>query len=395
MKKLFAFLLVTAMLFSLTACSGEGLNFDGDAPMDSGSGGIFDGAEGNIPLPDAGLLTAGEYCDLEDIGFWTELLNRNDWYKLMEGRDLYPNSIKRVSVKDGDGSPCYNAKVELLSDTGDVLYISKTDVNGYAYLFYNLNKEGKSAASVRVEGGEAVTLAEAGLTEITLNDGKTDVTALDLMFVTDTTGSMSDELSYLQKELADVVSRVAGASEDVLSIRVSVNFYRDEGDDYVVRAFDFTEDIESVMSDLEAQISGGGGDYPEAVHKALDNAVLEHQWRDDAVKLVFFVLDAPPHPESEIPGINRQIQNAVTEAARRGIRIIPVASSGVDTETEFLLRSYAAMTGGTYIFLTNHSGIGSDHLEPTVGQYKVEYLNECLIRVISEYCGLEYIEPEQ
>jgi hypothetical protein len=104
---------------------------------------------------------------------------------------------------------------------------------------------------------------------------------------------------------------------------------------------------------------------------------------------MFFVLDAPPHSESEIKGINTRMTETVKMAAEKGVRIIPVASSGVDTETEFLLRSWAVMTGGTYTFLTNHSGVGNDHLEPTIGQYKVEKLNECMIRIICEYCGLE------
>lgn len=104
--------------------------------------------------------------------------------------------------------------------------------------------------------------------------------------------------------------------------------------------------------------------------------------------MCFLVLDAPPHSESEISGINSQIQKYIQQAACEGIRIIPVASSGVDTETEFLLRSFALMTGGTYVFLTDHSGVGDSHLEPTIGQYTVEALNELMVRVISEYCGI-------
>ena len=80
--------------------------------------------------------------------------------------------------------------------------------------------------------------------------------------------------------------------------------------------------------------------------------------------------------------------NDVMLMAEKGIRLIPLASSGVNTETEFLLRSWAVMTGGTYTFLTNHSGIGGDHLEPTIGEYEVEKLNDLLVRVIAEYCGI-------
>jgi len=68
-----------------------------------------------------------------------------------------------------------------------------------------------------------------------------------------------------------------------------------------------------------------------------------------------------------------------------GVRIIPIASTGIDKVTEFLLRSLAMSTGGTYVFLTDHSGIGDPHLVPTIGDYEVELLNELLVRVIDEY----------
>ncbi|MBR5089579.1 MAG: hypothetical protein IK093_09125, partial [Ruminiclostridium sp.] len=72
-------------------------------------------------------------------------------------------------------------------------------------------------------------------------------------------------------------------------------------------------------------------------------------------------------------------------AAKLGIRIIPVASSGVDTDTEFLCRCMAMATGGTYTFLTDDSGVGYSHLEPTIGNYEVEKLNDMLVRIITDY----------
>ena len=99
--------------------------------------------------------------------------------------------------------------------------------------------------------------------------------------------------------------------------------------------------------------------------------------------------------ESKLKELNSQITETVQLAAEKGVRIIPIASSGIDTETEFLLRSWAIMAGGTYLFLTDDSGIGNDHLEPTIGEYSVEKLNECMIRVICEYCGVNYTTPSQ
>ena len=50
-----------------------------------------------------------------------------------------------------------------------------------------------------------------------------------------------------------------------------------------------------------------------------------------------------------------------------------------------LLRSMALKTGGTYTFLTNDSGIGYDHIEPTIGSYDVEKLNDMMVRIVGEY----------
>ena len=70
-----------------------------------------------------------------------------------------------------------------------------------------------------------------------------------------------------------------------------------------------------------------------------------------------------------------------------GVRIIPVASSGINKETEFLLRSMSISTGGRYVFLTDDSGIGGGHIEPTVGDYDVEKLNDLMVKVATEYIG--------
>ena len=71
--------------------------------------------------------------------------------------------------------------------------------------------------------------------------------------------------------------------------------------------------------------------------------------------------------------------------AAKGIRFISVVSSGADDDVEVLMRSFAVMTGGTYLFLTDDSGIGGTHQEPTDTQYDVEPLNDCMVRVIRDY----------
>lgn len=206
---------------------------------------------------------------------------------------------------------------------------------------------------------------------------------LDLMFTVDTTGSMGDEIYYLQEELQDVIKRVQNDTANI-PVRLSVNFYRDLNDEYVVRPYEFSTNINEQLAYLNKEYATGGGDFEEAVETALANSVNDHSWDENSIKLMFLVLDAPPHNTEE----NRQIlMDTITKASEMGIRIIPVASSGIDKDTEFLLRAFAMATGGTYTFLTDDSGVGGSHLEPTVGEYQVEQLNDLLVRLIEQYIG--------
>lgn len=340
--------------------------------------------------PAAGTLTAGEWRDIDNLSDWFKLIRDNNWYKYSEQRNLYTNKAVTVKVKDGD-APCFNVKVSL-KDGETVISEARTDINGNAYLFYNLTKEEKfTPKTVTVNG---INYEVSGDTlEIDAKNAGVKLKEIDLMYMVDTTGSMGDELEYIKAELADMVKRISAADESV-SIRISVNFYRDDGDDYIVKYYDFRNDINDVLKLIGDETANGGGDFPEAVHTALENAVTGHQWRNNALKLCFFVLDAPPHDESEIEGINANIKASLVKAAAEGIRIIPVFCSGADQASEYLFRSFAVITGGTFVFLTDDSGISvGQHEETSVGEYDVEKLNDCMVRIVCEYAGFTYTAP--
>ncbi|MBQ5311789.1 MAG: hypothetical protein ILP19_07095 [Oscillospiraceae bacterium] len=79
------------------------------------------------------------------------------------------------------------------------------------------------------------------------------------------------------------------------------------------------------------------------------------------------------------------LEKAMKAASSQGIRVIPVVSSNSARETELFGRGLAIFTGGTYVFLTDDSGIGGSHLEPIIGAYEVESLYDLIIRLIEEY----------
>ena len=368
----------------------------GEIAAPGGPGGVIIYPDGQGEYYAAGTLTAGEWRDNHSWADWLSKLAGKEWQGITEAWLLRVGSRVSVAVTSG-AEPVKGASVALCDDAGNVLWRAVTDYEGRAYLFWDEKNASSSpnypdagrpkSVTVTAPGAEPVSLAYNGEEELSVavNTATPAPVAkkLDLMFVVDTTGSMSDELEYLKAELKDVVTRAASASGAV--VRTSVNFYRDEGDEYVVRYFGFKDDVNEAVANISAQRAMGGGDYPEAVHTALYNAIFEHAWDDgDSVKLLFLVLDAPPHDD---PQVKESLKASIEAAAARGIRIIPVLSSGTDTTCEVLYRSFAAMTGGTYAFLTDHSGIGNPHTEQNVGEFTVEKLNDLMVRIITQFCS--------
>lgn len=404
MKKLIAlFLLLTLCLPLLVACaSGDAGGGYYESPAATGAGESTDGndAQEQVRIP-AGQLTAAEWNDNEQYAEWLKLFETVETEQGNEISGAYAPYVTQkkpwnlpfdnritVSVYEGE-APVAGAKVTLTSNENDnsVIYAAVTNAKGVAYLFGDVED-----GTIYVTSGDASTMqAYAGeeTVEVQLQGASQKQNVIEIMFVIDTTGSMRDEMEYLKAEIDDVIGRVKEATG--AEVRLALLFYRDEGDDYVTRYFDFTTNIQAQQDNLKAQSSKGGGDFPEAVHKALDEAVSKQWSTGNVTKLLFHVLDAPPHETEKIAST---YQSAIREAAENGIRIIPVASSGIDGETEYLLRSEALLTGGTYTFLTDDSGIGSSHFDPTIsGQYTVELLNSLLVRLIREFHTGEDIPP--
>jgi hypothetical protein len=218
------------------------------------------------------------------------------------------------------------------------------------------------------------------------SQAKTD---LDVQLVLDTTGSMGDELSYLQSELDAIAGQLKARFPNVTP-RWSLVVYRDHGDQYVTRAFDFTTDTGRFRQNLRAQSAAGGGDTPEAVVEGLGKG-LEQRWRTTAnvAKIAFWVADAPAHP-----GEGSKLASVIRLAKQRGVHLYPIASSDTDDTAEYQMRSAAQMTGGRYVFLTNDSGIGNDHAEPHIPCYSVTRLDHAIVRMIAVEMSGRRVEPD-
>lgn len=358
----------------------DGAVSEGDEPIDGDT-------NGNNRTPAAGMITAGAQNDNVYYEDWKNLFGQESKYREF---DWYFNTLNRVTVtvkKDGAAVP--GAKVTLEDANGMDVYSAVTDANGIAYLFGQGNETTVCCAGVLAQ-------LQDGEQEITLNvsSAKEKKNKIELMFVVDVTGSMGDELRFLKKELEDVINRVAKDNANV-QIDLALLFYRDHTDAEVFDFYEFVnvnsaDALQSMLKKLENQKADGGGDYPEAVDEALKMAV-EADWSDDATtKILFHVLDAPPHSDKQ----NKDVYyEAVMTAAEKGIRICPVLCSGAALLTEYLTREAAICTAGTFVFVTNDSGIGGSHHDPGLPNVTVEYLNSLMIRLINGYHTGKFADP--
>ncbi|MGH1434658.1 MAG: carboxypeptidase-like regulatory domain-containing protein [Lewinella sp.] len=355
-------------------------------PSDDSRGGGKDVVAKGTDLPSAGQLTAGEINDFSKWDMWADISQedlgqyRSQWQQFADHRYT-------VQLTTQNGAAVVNAIATLEDGQGNALWQARTDAQGRAELWAHYFRDVETPDNgltilINYEGqkkriGNAKPFNEGINFETIRTDCREDA-MVDIAFVVDATGSMGDEINYLQAELLDVIRRVREGLPGV-DLQMGSVFYRDKNEEYLTRVQAFTKESSTAVSFVEQQQAQGGGDYPEAVEAALESALDSLQWRDQAsTRLLFLVLDAPPHQEEE--NIKR-LQVAITKAAQRGIQIIPVSCSGVDKNTEFLLRSMALATNGTYTFITDHSGIGNGHIEPSTDSYEVEYLNDVLARL--------------
>lgn len=213
---------------------------------------------------------------------------------------------------------------------------------------------------------------------------------LDVALVIDTTGSMGDEIRYLQSEFLALSSAIEEKYPNAEQ-RWALVAYRDMGDDYVTRHFDFRDDVTEFRDRLGEQSAGGGGDFPEAPEAALET-MAQLAWRseDKVARLAFWVADAPHHDNNA-----QKMLDAIRGARELGVHLYPVASSGVDELTEVSMRSAAQLTGGRYLFLTDDSGVGGSHKEPTIPCYFVTKLDKAILRMVNIEMSGVYAEPAE
>ena len=388
MKHLLSSLSITVvfLIFTISSCEKSGILSDvSSTRVGAGSPGISTPGGGGTTPPTSGVLTAGEWNDFDNWSFWKNLM-LNDTFNIYQNKWGFNAKEKwQFIVKDMNAQLVSNAIVEIKNGT-DVLWSGRTNKYGSLniipsiYNSTNITNGNYIVTYNNTSIATGVLSTNASIINITIPSAVAPINNVDLMLIVDATGSMGDEITYLKNELMDVLNRAD--NQITGEMRFASIFYRDFGDEYVTKASPFTTTKATIVNFVAAQSASGGGDTPEAVEEALKTA-MQQQWSANAkAKIIFLIADAPCH---ETPQILATLKTYIKEAAAKGIIIIPVSASGVDKPTEFLFRFMAQATNSTYTFLTNNSGIGNNHITPTVGNYQVEFLNNLMVRLITKY----------
>lgn len=135
------------------------------------------------------------------------------------------------------------------------------------------------------------------------NEEMMQFNGLDIAFVIDTTSSMGP---YIQEAKSSIIDIVETSEEPIKEafpldykerIKFGIVAYRDhppQDSSYVTNIMNFTNSSETLNA-IKLLVPSGGGDHPEAAMDGMFDAVHKLNWRNDSDKMLFLILDAPPH----------------------------------------------------------------------------------------------------
>ncbi len=204
---------------------------------------------------------------------------------------------------------------------------------------------------------------------------------IDVVFLLDTTGSMADLIQGAKVKIWSIAKDMLDA-EVAPDLRMGLIGYRDRGDAYVTRSFDLTDDIDRIYGELLKFEAGGGGDWPESVNQALDDAVNDLSWDQarSVYRVVFLVGDAPPQM-NYADDVKYQVTARL--AAKQDIMINTVLA-GSAQDTAQVWREIAQLAQGRFVSIPQS---GNMRTIQTPFDQDIQALNQRLNRTALPYGG--------
>ncbi|MEV0568030.1 Calx-beta domain-containing protein [Dactylosporangium sp. NPDC050588] len=164
----------------------------------------------------------------------------------------------------------------------------------------------------------------------------------DIVFLADTTGSMTGPIADVRANAASVMGQIAAAQPQA---RFGVAEYKDFEDSapFTVRQ-DVTADQAAVQAGIGQWVAGGGGDLPEdginALFQLANGAV---HFRDGGTRIVVMFGDAPSHD----PSLGHSLADTVAALNAAQIRVVAVDVGAMNTGGQ--AEAITSGTGGVYL----------------------------------------------
>ena len=177
---------------------------------------------------------------------------------------------------------------------------------------------------------------------------------IEVCFVLDTTGSMGGLIEGAKQKIWSIANEMISA-QPTPELKLGLIGYRDRGDDYVLKSFGLTDDIDAIYGHLREFQAGGGGDAPESVNEALAEAIHKMPWSSDkkVLKIIFLVGDAPPH--MDYPN-GPKYPDLCREAAKKDL-IINTIQCGEMAETKPIWQEIAKLSEGSYVGISQSGNV--------------------------------------
>lgn len=182
----------------------------------------------------------------------------------------------------------------------------------------------------------SATIGLGGSTSInnkvgTISAGTPTSAQADVMFVVDTTGSMSAGIADVTSAFSTTVSNLSALG----SIATGAAQYKDKtnaGDPF---DYQLNQDITTTAAATQTAIGGytasGGGDTPEQGLYALDQAATTTTWRPGSKRIVVITGDAPSHSSPTYPtaagGVS--VSSVASTLTSNGVTMIALDASPV------------------------------------------------------------------
>jgi Mg-chelatase subunit ChlD len=295
-------------------------------------------------------VKTGEWDDNANFREYTRWLASEKWSGVAK---IDASARRFLVVRDAAGKPVPSCSVKVSDGAGKSVNLLTTS-NGRALFFpaaENL-KRGGLVATARCQGGVATQsfTSAPGDAVVELNlpgmRALPQAQTLDVAFILDTTGSMSEEIDALRETLQKVADQVKGLN---VRVRVGLVEFKDRGDTYVTRMHQMTTDIAGMQARIGQIEASGGGDQPEHVNQAVRVAVNGLAWKPESIaRLAFLIGDAPPHLDYQD---DEGYAGAVKQANHEGIQIYTIAASGMAPVGQVVWRQLAQLTAATHMFV--------------------------------------------